>query len=308
MSSDYSSSEDSDAELQEQFAKGILKCGLNIPVTQEKGKVFINNVSGLKQKLTEFKNNLPWIETLDMVNKLAPLAPELAVEMDVQGGQHSDSKQVDGLNEFKRESLFYRQAQSAVLEGLARLKAMNIPTKRPDDYFAEMAKSDAHMQKVQTALVKRQAETENREKIRKFRQQRKLQKQLQKEGKLKKQSEKKAVLDEVKKFRKGVRKDLDFLEDSKRKFNGKKLNQQSVQSQLKRRYKDAKFGYGGKKRGLKANTHESSADTVHSKQPNRGGQKNRRLGNTVHNKQSNRGGQKNNRLGKSRRNNMIKRR
>lgn len=302
MSSDYSSSEDSDAELQEQFTKGVLKCGLNIPVTQEKGKVFINNVSGLKQKLTEFKNDLPWIETLDMVNKPAPLAPELAVEIDAQGGQHSDSKQADGLNEFKRESLFYRQAQSAVLEGLAHLKAMKIPTKRPDDYFAEMAKSDAHMQKVQAALVKRQAETENREKIRKFRQQRKLQKQLQKEGKLKKQNEKKAVLDEVKKFRKGVRKDLDFLEDSKQKFNSRKLNQQSVQSQLKRRYKDAKFGYGGKKRGLKANTRESSADTVHTKQPNRGGQKN------MHTKQPNRGGQKNKRLGKSRRNKMSKRR
>lgn len=302
MSSDYSSSEDSDAELQEQFTKGVLKCGLNIPVTQEKGKVFINNVSGLKQKLTEFKNDLPWIETLDMVNKPAPLAPELAVEIDAQGGQHSDSKQADGLNEFKRESLFYRQAQSAVLEGLARLKAMKIPTKRPDDYFAEMAKSDAHMQKVQAALVKRQAETENREKIRKFRQQRKLQKQLQKEGKLKKQNEKKAVLDEVKKFRKGVRKDLDFLEDSKQKFNSRKLNQQSVQSQLKRRYKDAKFGYGGKKRGLKANTRESSADTVHTKQPSRGGQKN------MHTKQPNRGGQKNKRLGKSRRNKMSKRR
>lgn len=56
-----------------------------------------------------------------------------------------------------------------------------------------------------------------------------MQKQLQKEGKLRKQNEKKAVLDEVKKFRKGVRKDLDFLESSKQKFNGRKLNQQNVQ-------------------------------------------------------------------------------
>lgn len=52
------------------------------------------------------------------------------------------------MNEFKRETNFHRQAQSAVLEGLTRLKALGIPTKRPDDYFAEMAKSDSHMQKV----------------------------------------------------------------------------------------------------------------------------------------------------------------
>ena len=51
-------------------------------------------------------------------------------------------------NDFKRELLFYRQAQSAVLEALPRLKSMKIPTKRPQDYFAQMAKTDEHMQKV----------------------------------------------------------------------------------------------------------------------------------------------------------------
>ena len=51
-------------------------------------------------------------------------------------------------NDFKREMGFYRQAQAAVLEGLARLKSMKVPTKRPDDYFAQMAKTDEHMQKV----------------------------------------------------------------------------------------------------------------------------------------------------------------
>lgn len=52
------------------------------------------------------------------------------------------------LNEFKRETNFHRQAQAAVLEGLARLRAIGVVTKRPEDYFAEMAKSDSHMQKV----------------------------------------------------------------------------------------------------------------------------------------------------------------
>ena len=51
-------------------------------------------------------------------------------------------------NDFKREMGFYRQAQAAALEGLARLKSMNVPTKRPEDYFAQMAKTDEHMQKV----------------------------------------------------------------------------------------------------------------------------------------------------------------
>lgn len=42
----------------------------------------------------------------------------------------------------------YRQAQATVLEALPLLNKHNISTKRPDDYFAEMAKSDQHMQKV----------------------------------------------------------------------------------------------------------------------------------------------------------------
>lgn len=42
----------------------------------------------------------------------------------------------------------YRQGQATVLEALPLLKVHNIATKRPDDYFAEMAKSDQQMQKV----------------------------------------------------------------------------------------------------------------------------------------------------------------
>lgn len=44
--------------------------------------------------------------------------------------------------------LSYRQAQAAVLAVLPRLHQLRVPTKRPTDYFAEMAKSDQQMQKV----------------------------------------------------------------------------------------------------------------------------------------------------------------
>lgn len=70
-------------------------------------------------------------------------------------------------------------------------------------------------------LVKKQAETERMEKVRNIRQQKKISKQLQKEGKVKKQNEKKEMLDEVKKFRKGLRKDLDFLDNKKQQNQNK---------------------------------------------------------------------------------------
>ena len=110
----------------------------------------------------------------------APLAPELAlkeqqhaekrenqIKKDLSSGKKSKkekektTKIISSVNisddpvhnDFKREILFYRQAQSAVLEALPRLKSMNIPTKRPDDYFAQMAKTDEHMQKVSWATA-----------------------------------------------------------------------------------------------------------------------------------------------------------
>lgn len=51
-------------------------------------------------------------------------------------------------NDFMREMTFYRQAQATVLEGFSKLEELGLPTVRPSDYFAEMAKSDDHMQKV----------------------------------------------------------------------------------------------------------------------------------------------------------------
>ena len=42
----------------------------------------------------------------------------------------------------------YQQAQSAAVIGLRKLEELGVPTRRPDDYFAEMVKTDDHMRKV----------------------------------------------------------------------------------------------------------------------------------------------------------------
>lgn len=128
-------------------------------------------------------------------------------------------------NDFKREMLFYRQGQATVLDSLARFKSMNIPTKRPDDYFAQMAKSDDHMQKIRTKLAQKQEEEERVSKVRKLRELKKFGKQVQIEVQQKRQKEKRDMLEQVKKFRKGKTDKIDFLEEmesGKKKFAGKK--------------------------------------------------------------------------------------
>lgn len=284
---DSASGHDSDEELQEAFAKGLLKPGLNIPVVPKKEPT--NNVDGLKERLRDIQQNLKWVERLDLATGLAPIAPEMALyiaekEDEPSNAKARQSKSLDPtLDDFKREMNFHRQAQAAVLEGIPRLNNLGVRTKRPDDYFAQMAKSDEHMQKVRDSLLQKKAGLEISEKVRKARQNRKMMKQLQVQAQLQRQKEKKDLMDEVKKYRKGVRKDLDFLEPG----GGKKSAQQTQKKRVgqhpknnksteKRKYRDDKYGFGGKKKGSKINTKESSADVSGYRPPRKPNAKNKK--------------------------------
>ena len=66
------------ANIHHPFYFSELILGLNsVLAPKESAKPKTNNIEGLKQKLAEFSQKLPWIERLDMINKPAPLAPEL---------------------------------------------------------------------------------------------------------------------------------------------------------------------------------------------------------------------------------------
>jgi len=266
---------DSDEELQEAFAAGLLQPGLNRKVGSEKKKVFANNIDGLNQKLSELEapmKTFPWIERLNhVVTKGAPLAPELAFkEADI-------SKESDNVhNDFQREMKFYRQAQATVLEVLPRLQSMGVPTKRPEDYFAQMAKSDEHMQKIREKLVSKQVAEERLEKVKKLREMKKFGKKVQIEVQQKRQKEKKAMLDQVKKFRKGQADSIDFLDDDAAagRGGGKKTGggNPAVAAAERRKFKDKKYGFGGKKKGMKANTKDSVNDvSSYSRSGKKGG-------------------------------------
>merc|ERR1712112_703357 len=212
--------------------------------------------------------NLNWLERLDMINKPAPLAPELAFKEDLHGKERSKRLDQDkagfGLDkdvvhdDFKREMLFYRQAQAAVLEGLPRLQSMKVVTKRPDDYFAQMAKSDDHMNKIRAKLLSKEQGQQRVEKIKKLREMKKYGKKVQIETQQRRQKEKKTVMDELKKMRKGQEGNMNFLESEV----GQKMNNGPSKAAIaaKRKSKDKKFGFGGKKKGLKSNDKKSTND------------------------------------------------
>ncbi|XP_054021020.1 probable rRNA-processing protein EBP2 [Dryobates pubescens] len=293
--SDFSSdsgSEDSslsDSELQEAFSRGALKPGLNV-VLEERPKRR-NDVNGLKQCLSEFKKQLAWVERLDVT-----------LGQVVDPSQSASNKDaVDPENDFQREMSFYRQAQAAVLEALPRLRKLQVPTRRPDDYFAEMAKSDQQMQKIRQKLKSKQEAMERSERAKQLRAMRKYGKKVQNEILQRRQKEKKNMLNAVKKYQKGLSDKLDFLDEEQPSSQGNKngsANQRIKKGpNAKRRYKNQKFGFGGKKRGSKWNTKESFDDVssfrskvAHNKGPRKGGKKalNKRPGKRARQKMKNR--------------------
>lgn len=298
--SETENSEMSDGELQEAFAMGLLKPGMNLLV--EKPKKLSNNVEGMKQCLAEFKRDLPWVERLDMTNQ-----PVEDVLSQAEGKTPSVTNgDVNANDDFQREMFFYRQAQATVLQALPLLNKHGIATKRPEDYFAEMAKSDQQMQKIRKKLISKQAILEKSEKAKKLREQRKFGKKVQIEVIQKRQKEKKAMMSAVKKYQKGMTDKLDFLEGDQKAAGkdpqGAKKAAAKKGPNAKRKYKDQKFGFGGKKSGKKWNTKESFNDVssfrakvahakgAHAKggKKGKGGNKNKRPGKSVRRKMKSR--------------------
>ncbi|CAF1050166.1 unnamed protein product [Adineta steineri] len=252
-------SEMDDAELQKAFQEGRLQPGLNIE--QKPRRPLINNKDVLKAKYDEMYLNLPWIERLDCTT-----APVVINEVDLPTNEDELAD-----NDFKREMLFYRQAQAAVLEAVPRLKKEKVSTKRPEDYYAQMSKSDEHMKKVREYLVNRKSEIEKREKLRKLREQRLYGKKVQQEVLLKRQEDKTKLLKTMKKVRKGKQGGMEELEESlgdRKRYAGKPNgndNKRMSKTNRKVEYKNKKFGFGGQKKNSKRNTADSSADVTNKK-------------------------------------------
>ncbi|CAG0917685.1 unnamed protein product [Notodromas monacha] len=276
---------DSDEELQLAFEKGLLKPGLNAFGVQNK-KVYVNDENALMSKFDGFKLDLPPLEVLSMTLKPAALAPELAIEEEAHAekrlklfearaaknlsrGQKpkKDSSLDSDLvhNDFKREIMFYRLAQAAVLKGIPELKVLGAKTKKPTDYFAQMAKTDEHMQRVRHKLLDEEEKAENSAKARRLRELKKFGKQAQVAVLQRRHDDKKQIMEQIKKFRKGQKDALNFLDGSGSmpkpgKKESRERNVSTQKSRKKRVAKDNKYGFGGQKKRSKYNTRDSTDD------------------------------------------------
>jgi len=276
-----------DRELQAAHAAGLLKGTLIRHVPAPKPQ--INNKAGLEQKLEDMQQtDLDWSERLDVTIDVT----EYKTAGDDEDG--AGSSQFDVNNDFKRELVFYEQAKSSSLFALDKLHKAGINTKRPEDYFAEMAKKDDHMKKLRQKLIVIQKRKEEAERNKKNFELRKYGKKVQQAVTLERQKKKRDMLNSVKKYQKGKSQKMDFLDEegasasSGGKGQPKTTHLQKLTENLKangkgkRAHRNKKFGFGGKKRNMKSNNSESHSNSsgfkrnVHSNKKNKRPGKNRR--------------------------------
>lgn len=265
-------------ELQAALAAGLIKPGTIVRPKQQKPKV--NKRADLDRKLKEISTgDLDWVERLDITVDITEYKNE---------DEEDESKKFNVDNDFKRELLFYEQAKSSALLAVSRLHKEDIPTKRPDDYFAEMAKKDDHMKKLRQKLTVIRERKEKAEQNKKNFELRKYGKKVQQQVTLERQKKKREMLQSVKKYQKGKTENLDFLEDgdapapSSNKGDKKmsKLERltQNAKVNNKRLHKNKKFGFGGRKRNMKSNDKESHSRISGFKKNVHGNKKSKRPG------------------------------
>ncbi|KAI3517597.1 hypothetical protein L1887_16812 [Cichorium endivia] len=238
----------------------------------EPSKTSIYNKEGLLDKL----NDIAWPEDVDWIHKLS---------LDIQQEQ-----EVDVNDDLARELAFYTQALEGTREAFLKFQTMNLPFLRPSDYYAEMVKTDSHMEKIKGRLLVEKRRMEEAEERRKARDNKKKAKEVQALKQKERVKQKKDEIESVKKWRKQrqqggfAEKDGDMglpFEDGKEsdksrnnkrqgvspwdrsggKGKGKGKEQKGGNGKRKsREFRDSKYGFGGKKGMKKQNTAETTND------------------------------------------------
>ncbi|KAL3090881.1 hypothetical protein niasHS_007256 [Heterodera schachtii] len=257
MAEENSSDESEYNELQIAFKEGLLqKHGLNALQTKKRETIY--KKEEMERKFVQIHRKRDWLDTLSVT-----FAPNLCY----MGKVDSD---------FEREEAFSNQALNAVRTALPRLHSLKVPIHRPSDYFAEMAKSEEQMDRVERKLLRVKADRENRNKSKRLREERKFAVKVQRTREERKRKEKTNLIEATKKHRKGMKGQLEEMlnntkgskwEDDEEGGGGRKASYKLGRKggkrsatdgrKMSRKGRDKKFGFGGQKKRSKRNDKKS---------------------------------------------------
>jgi len=273
----------------------------DVDTSKLQGRQHVYDTDLLTAKLKEItQEDLPWGERMD-----------LTTDTDViQALPHEEVTQ--------RELGFYEAALKAANQGLAKCEEMHVMHQRPDDFYAEMVKSDRHMHRVRFQLLLDKRRVELAEERRKQREYKKFGKVILAEKAKEKARNFAKTAVSIDKWRKNKKQggtdiddqfDIGFDKDdqtlkketkkqrkeeelaAKKTAEREELKERKARAEggifgrdnkmkkkvtKKQAAKDAQYGFGGRKKGMKRNTAESvnsflDADSI---QHNRNAQKN----------------------------------
>ncbi|SPO32710.1 related to EBP2 - required for pre-rRNA processing and ribosomal subunit assembly [Ustilago trichophora] len=235
-------------------------------------RIKINNESALRRIYSDIRldnpsssSKLPWIETMRVTYPTS-----------------ISSEVTDVENDLERELAFYKQALHAAVEGRKLVEASGTPFTRPSDYFAEMVKTDEHMERIRQKLLDESAAIKASEAAKKQRELKKFGKKVQVEKLQERIRNKKEMNERIQglKRKHGSAMDAangdggdDFdvrVEEAlgerptKKPSTGGKSGSggrdPTNKAKMPRNARDAKYGFGGKKKYSKSNTAESTND------------------------------------------------
>lgn len=213
-------------------------------------KTTINNKAALRDALARIE--LPWSKHLFVEHQ------------SIVSAEKTETSIKDIYDDTERELAFYKQSLDAAKQAKTTLLKLKVPFSRPMDYFAEMVKTDEHMDKLKGKLLEEAANKKASEEAKRQRLLKKFGKQVQVATLQERAKQKRETLDKIKSLKRKRGTDLsnddDFQVALEEATSENQRDNKRAKPNGKRLAKNAKFGHGGKKRGSRKNDATSSAD------------------------------------------------
>ncbi|KAL9180818.1 hypothetical protein ACHAXT_011271 [Thalassiosira profunda] len=198
--------------------------------------------------------HLPWAETFAVVPPAPlPFRPPGVHPPNNAATDEEDDEFVDVHDDLRREVAFHDLALASALSARERCEHLNIPFARPDDFFAEMVKSDAHMAKIKDRLIFETKKMEAVDRRKSNKEHTVMAKERRAHRAAEKAKAKKAHLQGVEEWRRSAQNERGGLGGRVRDADDDEARLQGMNSGQKRKAADRKFGFGGKRGRFKQN-------------------------------------------------------
>ncbi|OAF71135.1 putative rRNA-processing protein EBP2 [Intoshia linei] len=236
LDDDYSSDE-SHKEIQIAIENNLLKPGTHVEIVKKAKNIF--DKTGLQNALKRIKNQ-EWIENMDISLEEFDFKTENVIL-----NLNNKSMKSEHVDELKFEKLIQSKVTGASKIVLEKLRKLKVSIQRPNDYYAEMVKTDKTMNLIEKNVIKQKKALEIKHNEIQTKRSKAFAKEFKTNKKFEKLKRKGDKMDEIKKYRhkkmQGDNEEKDFKSNPK----------------VPRTKRDQVYGYGGRKKGQKYNNSES---------------------------------------------------